>query len=148
MWFCWVIFCILTIFSKTYNFKNMSFRFSINSSKHVHFWTLVLTTILILVKFPFQWYISCGHLNFDPTYENGHHDHFPAFWKSEILGLVDYFQVCTKSFLEVIGSYKNVKQEFSIDSKNFTELDKERKSFKRNLVFAFFPAALKKNRPG
>ena len=47
---------------------------------------------------------------------------FPPFWKSGILGLVDHFVVCTKIFLEVIGPYKNVKQEFSLDSKIFTGL--------------------------
>ena len=47
---------------------------------------------------------------------------FPPFWKSEILRLVDHFVVCTKIFLEVIGPYKKVKQEFSVDSKVFTEL--------------------------
>ena len=91
-------FCILTIFNKTYNFKNMSFRFSINSSKYVHFWNLVLKTILIPMKFPFQRYISCRNLNFDPTYENRHHGDFSPFWKLGILGLLDHFVVCTNFF--------------------------------------------------
>ena len=47
---------------------------------------------------------------------------FPPFWKSGILGLVDHFVVCTKIFLEVIGPYKKVKQEFSLDWKIFTGL--------------------------
>ena len=110
----------MTIVNKTYNFKNISFQFSINSSKYFHFWTLVIKTILILIKFLFQRYINCRYLNFDPTYENRQNGDFPLFWKSEILGLVDHFAVCTKIFLEVIGSYKNVKQEFSLDSKFFT----------------------------
>ena len=85
-----------------------------------NFCTLVLKKILILIKFPFQWYISCRHLNFDPTYENGHHGDFLPFWKLGIFKLVDHFVVCTKIFLEVIGPYKKVKQEFSLDSKLFT----------------------------
>ena len=117
LWFCWAIFCILTTFNKTYNFKNMSLRFYIKNSKHVHFWTLVFNTILILNNVPFQQYISCRHLNFDPTYKNGRHVHFSPFWKSGILGLVDHFEVCTNYFLEVLGPYKNVKQEFSLESK-------------------------------
>ena len=49
------IFNILIIFSKKpLTFKDMSLRSSINSSKYVHFSTLVLKTILILMKFPFQ----------------------------------------------------------------------------------------------
>ena len=96
----------LMIFNKTYSFKNMSFRFSISSSKYVHFLTLVLKTILILIKFIFQRYISCRHLNFDPTYENGYDGDFLRFWKSAILGLVDHFVVCTKLFLEVIRPYE------------------------------------------
>ena len=111
-------FRILTIFNKKpTTFKNISLRFSVNSWKYVHFWILVFMTILILIKFPFQRYISGRHLNFGPTYENGHHGDFPSFWKSLILGLVDHCVVCTKIFLEVIGSYKNLKQEFSLDSK-------------------------------
>ena len=51
-----------------------------------------------------------------------HHGDFAPFWKSLILGLLDGFVVCTKIFLEVIGPYKNVKQEFSLDSKVFTGL--------------------------
>ena len=58
---------------------NMSLRFSINSSKYVNFWTLVLKTILILIKLPFQRYVSCWHLNFDTTYENGQHGDFLPF---------------------------------------------------------------------
>ena len=104
------------------NFKNISFQFSIDSSKHVDFWTLVLKTILILIKFPFQRNVSCKHLNLDFTYEKGtmvifHHFENRGFW-----GLIDHFAVCTKFFLEVIGPYKNVKQEFSLDTKNFTGL--------------------------
>ena len=85
-------------------------RFSISSSKDVHFWTLVLKTILILIKFPFQRYMSCRHLNFDPTYEIGHHSGFLPFWKLGTLGLVGDFVVCTKIFLDVMGPYKNAKQ--------------------------------------
>ena len=97
----------------------MSLQFSINSSKYVHFWTLFLNTILILIKFLFQRYISCRNLNFDPTYEIWRHGYFPPSWKSE---LVDDFVVSTKIFLEVIGLYKNVKQKFSLHSKVFTGL--------------------------
>ena len=60
-------------------------------------------------------------MNFDPTYGNGRHGDFPPFRKSEILGLVDHFVVCTKIFQEVRGPYKNVKQEFSLDSKIFRD---------------------------
>ena len=56
-------------------------------------------------------------MNFDPTYENGCHVDFLSFRKSGILGLVDHFVVCIKIFLEVIGSYKNAKQEIFLDSK-------------------------------
>ena len=58
-------------------------QFSISSSKHVHFLTLVLNTILILRKFHFQRHISCRHLNFDLTYEIGCHGDFSTkmFWK-------------------------------------------------------------------
>ena len=143
MWFCWVIFCILIIFNKTYNFKKMSFWFlSIEyrnmSNFEPHF----------LRQFPFQWYITCRHLNFDPTYENRHHGNFSPFWKLGILELVDHFVICTKIFLEVIGPYKNVKQEFALGAKTvmglYYSIHKEIKSFKRNLAFMFFPAALKK----
>ena len=75
----------------------MPFRFSINSSKYVHFWTLALQTILIMKKFPFQRYISC-----------------------ELI--VDHFVVCINTFLEFIGSYNNVKQEFYLGSKFFRGL--------------------------
>ena len=99
------------------------FRFlSILSSKYVLFWILVFKTILILIKFPFQWYINCRHLNFDATYENGRHGDFPPFWKSGILGLVDHFVVCIKIFLEFTRSSEKVKQEFSFDSNTFTRL--------------------------
>ena len=47
---------------------------------------------------------------------------FHYFEKSGILGPVDDFVVCLKNLLEVIGPYKNVKQEYSLDSKNFTVL--------------------------
>ena len=104
---------------KPTTFKNMFRQFSINSSKYVHFWTQVLKTILILIKFPFQRYISCRHLNYDPTYEDGRHSDFLPFWKLGTLVLVDHFVVCTKIFLDVIGLYKNVKEEFSLDSNIF-----------------------------
>ena len=110
LWFFWV---------KSTNLRIWSFQFSINSSKYVHFWILVLEKILILIKFPFQRYINCRHLDFVPTNENRHRGNFPLFWKSEISGLVDNFAVCTKIFLEVIGPYKNVKEELSLDSKTF-----------------------------
>ena len=103
-------------------FKHTSLRFSINSSKHVHFWPLAIKTILILIRFHFQRYISCTHLKFDSTYENGRHVDFQPFWKLGILELADHFAVCTKIFLEVIGPYKNLKQEFSLESKIFTGL--------------------------
>ena len=115
----------MTIFNKKptiFKNKNISFRFSINNSKYVHFWTIALETILILLKFPLQQYKSCRHLNVDATYENGRHDGFPSYWKSGILGLQDRFVVCTKFFLEVTGWYRNLKQEFSLDSKIFTGL--------------------------
>ena len=108
-----------TFNKKAITFKKMSLQFSINSSKYVHFWTLFLNTILILIKFLFQRYISCRNLNFDPTYEIWRHGYFPPSWKSE---LVDDFVVSTKIFLEVIGLYKNVKQKFSLHSKVFTGL--------------------------
>ena len=108
-----------TFNKKAITFKKMSLQFSINSSKYVHFWTLFLNTILILIKFLFQRYISCRNLNFDPTYEIWRHGYFPPSWKSE---LVDDFVVSTKIFLEVIGLYKNVKQQFSLHSKVFTGL--------------------------
>ena len=107
---------------KPTTFKNMSLRFSISSLKYVCFWTLVFKTILILIKFPFQRYISCRHLNFDPMYDSGRYGDFPPLWKSGMLGIVDHFVVCIKIFLEFLGPYKNVKQEFSLDSKVFTEL--------------------------
>ena len=107
---------------KLTSFTNMSLQFSINSSKYIHFWTLVLKTILILIKFPLQRYISCRHLNFYSTYQNGCHGDFPPFWKLGILGLVDHFVVCSKIFLEVITPCKKVKVEFSLDSKIFTGL--------------------------
>ena len=50
----------------------------------VHFWTLLLKTTLILRKVLFQRH-SCRHLN---------------------------FVVCIKIFLQVLGAYMNVKQEF------------------------------------
>ena len=81
----------------------MSLQFSMNSSKYVHFWTLVLNTILILIKFIFQRYVSCRHLNFDPTYKIGRHGDFPSFWKLEILGLIDDFLVSTKIFWKSQG---------------------------------------------
>ena len=65
-------------------FTKMSLRFSINSLKCVHFWTLLFNTVLILITFPFQRYISCRHLTFDTTYENGCHGDFPLFWKWDI----------------------------------------------------------------
>ena len=56
------LFHILMNFNKkATTFKKVSLQFSINSSKYVHFWTLVLNTILILIKFLFQRYISCRH---------------------------------------------------------------------------------------
>ena len=97
----------------------MSLQFSIKSSKYVHFWALFLNTILILIKFLFQRCISCRNLDFDPTYGIWRHGYFPPSSKS---GVVDDFAVSTKIFLEVIGSYKNVKQKFSLDSKVFTGL--------------------------
>ena len=92
--------------------KKMFLCFPFNSWKYVHFWMLVLKTILIPIKCPFQRYISCRHLNFDPTYNNGCHGDFSPFWKLGILGLVDHFVVWSKFFLEVIGPHKNVKEEF------------------------------------
>ena len=125
MWFCSAIFSYLDNFQQ----KNLQllricpFRFlSILSSKYVLSWILVFNTTLILIKFPFQWYINCRHLNFDATYENGRHGDFQPFWKSGILGLVDYFVVCIKIFLEFTRSYEKVKQEFSFDSNAFTRL--------------------------
>ena len=47
---------------------------------------------------------------------------FHYFEKSGILGPVDDFVVCLKNLLEVIEPHKNVKQEYSLDSKNFTVL--------------------------
>ena len=115
-------FHILTIFhKKSTTFRIYFFQCSINSSKYVHFWTLVLKTMLTLIKFPFQRYISYRHLNFNATFENGCYGDFPSFRKQEILRLLHYFAVCTKSFLEIIGPYKNVNQEFSLDSKKFYE---------------------------
>ena len=78
-----------------------------------------LKTISILIKFPFQQYIICRHLNFNPIYENGHPNDFLPFWKSQNLGLVDHLAICTKMFLEVIGPYKYVKQELCLDLKIF-----------------------------
>ena len=106
---------------KTTTFKNMSLQFSLNSSKYVHSWTLAVNKILILIKFPFQRYISCRHLTFDPTYEIGCHGNFPPFRKSGILALVDYFGVCTIIFLKFIGRYKNVKQDFFWTQKFLTD---------------------------
>ena len=118
-----LFFYIFAIFNKKATiFKNMSLRYSIKSWKYVHFWTLVLNTILILKKFPFQLYISCRHLNFDTTYEIGHHGNFLPFQKLGILRLVDNFVVCTKIFLEAIEPYKNVRQKISLNSKIFTGL--------------------------
>ena len=37
-------------------------------------------------------------------------------------GLVNHFVICTNIFLEIVGSYKNVKQGFVLDSKIFAEL--------------------------
>ena len=100
LWFCNFFISWRFLRKKPTTFKTMPLRFFINSSKYVHFWTLVLKTILILIKFPFQQYVNCRRLNFDPTYENGRHGDFPRFWKSGILGLVDHFVVCTKIFLD------------------------------------------------
>ena len=99
-------FYILTIFNKkSTTFKNMFLWFSINNHCIIiYFWTLVLKTILILIKFPFQRYLSYVHLNFGTKFENGHHGDFPPFWKSAILGLVDHFVVCTKNH-RAIGPY-------------------------------------------
>ena len=102
--------------------KNMSLWFSINSSKYVHFWTLVVKAILILIKFPFQQYISCRHLNFDPAYENGCHSDFLPFWKLRTLGLLDHFVIWSKIFLEVIGPCKNLRQGFFLDLRIFMGL--------------------------
>ena len=80
-------FHILMIFNeKATTFKTMSLRLSMKSSKYVNFWTLVLNKILILTKLSLQRYISCRHLNFDPTYQIGSHGDFLPFWKSGILG--------------------------------------------------------------
>ena len=80
--------------------------------------------MLILIRFPFQQYISFRHLNFDPTCENKNHCDFSPFWKSENVGLVHHLAVCTKIFLEDIGlrTHKNVKQELSLDLKILTGL--------------------------
>ena len=78
---------------------------------------LVFNTVWILIKCPFQRYISCRHFNCDPAYEIGRHGYFPPFWKTGILGLVDN---CTK--LELIGPHKNVKQDFFLDFKIFAGL--------------------------
>ena len=87
----------MTIFnSKATTYKNIPLRFSINSLKYAQLGTLVLKTILVLIKFPFQWYISCRHLNFDPTYKTGLHGDFLLFWNSRILRLVDDLVVPTK----------------------------------------------------
>ena len=140
LWFCWDIFSILTIFNKTYNFKNMSFRFSINSSKHVHFWTLILKTILCLIKFPFQRYINCRPLNFDLTYENGHHGDFLPFWKSGILGFCGLQQ-------NFSGNHRATQRDTRIF---FSRIFKNRigmKIFENKSSFRIFPAALKKNHP-
>lgn len=100
-----VSFSYLDLAKKPITFRNMSRQFSIIISKYVHFWTLVLKTILKRIKFLFQQYISCRSLNFDPTYKNEYHGDFPLFWKSGIWGLVDHFVACTKMFLEVsLGS--------------------------------------------
>ena len=90
---------------KPTTFKNMSLQFSINSSKYVHFWTLVIQEILILANLSFWWYISCRHFNFDPltpTYENGHQGNFPQFWRSRICvfcGLCHIYFLWTQKFL-------------------------------------------------
>ena len=63
-----------------------------------------------MINVPFQQYVNCRHLNFHPRYEYGRHGGFLPFRKSGILGLVDHLVFCTKTFLEVIGPYKNVKQ--------------------------------------
>ena len=39
-----------------------------------------------------------------------------------VLGLFDHSTVWIKFFLEVIGPYKSMKQEFSLDPENFTGL--------------------------
>lgn len=58
-------------------------------------------------------------MNFVPTFENGRHGDFPSFWKFGSSGLVDHFVVRAKTFLEVMGPYKNVNQEYFLDSKLF-----------------------------
>ena len=80
--------------------------------------------MLILIRFPFQQYISFRHLNFDLTCENKNHSDFLSFWKAENMGLVHHLAVCTKIFLEDIGlrTHKNVKQELSLDLKILTGL--------------------------
>ena len=80
--------------------------------------------MLILIRFPFQQYISFRHLNFDRTCENKNDSDFSLFWKSENVGLVHNLAVCTKIFLEDIGlrTHKNVKQELSLDLKILTGL--------------------------
>ena len=45
------------LIKKRTTFKHTSLRFSINSSKYVHFWTLAIKTILILIRFLFQRYM-------------------------------------------------------------------------------------------
>ena len=105
----------------------MSLRFSLNSSKYVHFWTLVLktinpnkisfTTIYKLQAFEHRPHVS----NWVP--------HFPPFWKFGILGLVDDFMVCIKIFVEVIWPCKNLKQQFFQSSKNFYETGLGLKTF-------------------
>ena len=93
--------------------RTCPFRFlSILSSKYVLFWNLVFKTILILIKFPFQWYINCRYLNFDATYDNGRHGDFPPFWKSGILGLVDNFWFASKFFWNLQGHLRNWNKNF------------------------------------
>ena len=112
----------------TKTFKNMSLWFSINSSKYVQLWNLVLKTILILIKFPLEWYTSCRHLNFAPTYENGSRDDFLPFWKFGHLGASWPFCGLHQNFsgshraMEVIGPFRNLKPEFSLDLKFFAGL--------------------------
>lgn len=96
----------------------MSLQVSINNSKNIHIWTLLLKAMLILMKFPFQQYKSCWQLNFDPTCDNGCHGALPL-QNREVWGSLTILWFAPHFFLNSQG-HKNVKREICLDSKMFT----------------------------
>ena len=119
LWFCCYFFVYWRFLTKPKTLRTCPFGF-LSITRNLFIFSL--KTIPILIKFPFQQYIICRHLNFNPIYENGHHNDFLRFWKSQNLGLFGHLAIGTKMFLEVIGPHKYVKQELCLDSKIFMGL--------------------------